>query len=196
MATVAVEIVAREFVVDKPYEMYSGIAEAAKYVYRKLVDKKGHVWLYAVNCDHPAETVHFHDPEDKHSDGYAGNTLHFVLEDGTVYDAKGPWHSNSDAMFEKTGVDIRNTYRTFGCVALRRKYENHISKFIDVLHLDKESTLGTFDRLEKIALDWADKLGHPVACYRESRGGSSSGYEIPRGTEWRSWTEWFKQQAE
>lgn len=170
-----------KFIVDESYHMFSGAAEAAKFIYRKLVDPQGHVWLYPVNSETPAEQVYFHDPKDLKSDGYGGSTLHFLLEDGTVYDAKGPWHSSADGMWAATGVDIRATYRTYGCVALKRVYEGHVQTFHGVLHADTSPVIGEFDRLEKIAQAHADRLGHPVAYYSKSKGGSSSGYKIPSG---------------
>jgi hypothetical protein len=183
------------FIVDKPYRMFSGAAEATKFVYRKIVDSKGHVWLYPSNSDTPAEQVHYHDPKDLRSDGYGGSTLHFVLEDGTTYAAKGPWHSSADGMFEATGIDIRNTHRTYGCVAKKRVYKGNVHEYHDVLHADTEPVIGEFDRLKKIAQKWADELGHPVACYSQSKGGSSSGWEIPTGTDWRKWNDWFSQHS-
>ena len=180
------------FIVDKPYQMFSGQAAAAKFVYRKLVDAKGRVWLYPVNTDTPGEQVHVHDPRDLKSDGYGGATLQFALEDGSVYAAKGPWHTNTGALFEATGVDLRNTHRTYGCVARIRVYKNHITEFHGILHADKVPVIGAFNRLKDIAQTWADQLKHPVACYSESKGGTSSGWEIPEGTEWRDWNDWFE----
>lgn len=180
------------FVVDKPYRMFSGAAEAARFVYRKVVDAKGKVWLYPVNSESPAEQVHFHDPLDKRSQGYGGSTLHFELEDGTTYAAAGPWHSAASSMFDATGIDIRNTHWTYGCVAKHREYKGHVAHFKGVLHADEKPVLGSFDRLKLIAQAHADRLKVPVACYSESKGGSSSGWEIPTGTEWRGWSEWFK----
>lgn len=188
------------FIVDQKYRMFSGAAEAAKFIYHKLVDKQGHVWLYPANSDSPAEQVHFHNPKDLKSDGYGGATLHFVLEDGTTYAAKGPWHSSADAMFEATGVDIRNTHYTYGCVSLKRvyvpsttrSYYDSVTRFEGVLHADKEPVLGRFSRLTDLAKEHATRLGHPVAYYSQSKGGSSSGWEVPAGTEWKSWNEWFK----
>lgn len=181
------------FIVDKPYRMFSGAAEAAKFVYHKVVDAKGHVWLYPSNSDTPAEQVHFHDPKDIHSDGYGGSTLHFQLKDGSVYAAKGPWHTNADAMLKATGIDIRATHRTYGCVALKRVYrKDGIQEFHGILHADTEPVIGLFDRLKNIAQTHADRLGHPVACYSESKGGSSSGWEIPTESKWSDWNDWFK----
>jgi hypothetical protein len=188
------------FVVDKPYQMFSGAGEATKFIYRKLVDKKGHVWLYPINSETPAEQVHFHDPKDLKSDGYGGSTLHFTLEDGTTYAAKGPWHSSSDAMYAATGVDVRNTSRTYGCVAKNRIYKHKpnsysgVQEFHGIFHADTEPVIGSFNRLKKLGQEWADKLGHPVVVYSESKGGSSSGWEIPTGTDWRKdWDKWFKE---
>lgn len=188
------------FILDRPYQMVSGAGEAAKFIYRKVVGKRG-VWLFPTNSSTPGEQVHFHDPADTGSQGYGGSTLHFLLEDGTTYDAKGPWHSNTDALFSDTGVDIRNTFRTFGVVAKKRTSlllrpgvsgnSSHY-RFDGLLHLDSEPQIGDFDRIKKIALEFATKLEHPVVCYSESNGGSSCGWEVPPGTEWKAWTEWFK----
>ncbi len=173
------------FIVNKPYSMFSGAVEAAKFVYRKIVDSKGHVWLYPSNS------------KDLKSQGYGGSTLQFALHDGTVYAAKGPWHANADEMLQATGVDIRNTYRTYGCVAKRRVYKGNVHEYREILHADIEPLIGEFDRLRKIAQEWADKLGHPVVYYSESKGGSSSGWEIPKGTNYQQWTtDWFAKHAE
>jgi len=188
------------FVVDQPYRMFSGVEEAAKIVYHRQTDRKGRVWLWPVNSVSPAEQIHVHDPKDTHSDGYGGSTLTFALEDGTEYKAKGPWHSNSYSLFAATGVDLRDTNWTYGCVAKKRVVLSHKNgnaphdQYEGVLYADKEPVLGVFDRLQKIAVEWADKLGHPVACYSSSKGGSSSGYELPSGTEWAQWRDWFKEQ--
>jgi hypothetical protein len=188
------------FIVDRPYHMTSGAGEAAKFVYRKVVGKRG-VWLYPTNSDTPGEQVHFHDPTDTKSDGYGGSTLTFTLEDGSTYAAKGPWHSNTDALYDDTGVDIRNTFRTFGCVAKKRislplrpgvsRNSSHW-RFEGVLYADTAPQIGDFNRIHDLAKEWAGKLGHPVAYYQESNGGSSCGWECPPGTEWRSWNEWFE----
>jgi len=184
------------FFVGGHLPMKSGAFEASKFVYKKVTDRNGNVWLYPANSPAPAEQVHVHNPKDLNSQGYGGATLQFVLEDGTVYSARGPWHGNADALFAATDIDIRDTHFTFGCVALRRVYvSDGATSFEGILHADKDWVLGRFDRLKYIAIVCATELKHPVVCYLQSSGGSSSGYEIPAGTKWEDWTTWFNRDS-
>ena len=171
-------------------------ADAEQFIYRKVEDRSGNIWLWPVNSDSPAEQVHVHRPADTRSEGYGGATLHFLLEDGTTYAAKGPWHSNADAMFMATGIDLRNTHWTFGCIALDRTVRSYTTTclaytvMLNVVYLDKEPVLGNFNRIKNLAQDWADAFSHPVMYYSQSRGGSSNGPVYPTGQSYKDWPEW------
>ena len=151
----------------KPYRMICGSAEVEERTWYIIKGKSGGNWLIPVNDPEPAAHVHYHHPNDKNSEGYAGRTLPFKLEDGSVYQAQGPWHSNSDALFRDTGVDIRDQHLTF--VVLAKDRDGSVMK--DVLYIDDKPTLGKFERYKELATQYPDARYY----YSESHGGSSMG---------------------
>lgn len=164
---------------DESYRMICGSAEAEKRAYKKLIGKSGKTWLVAVQ-DNPADNVYV--SGGKGSQGFAGRTLEFELEDGSIEKLVGPWHSNSDALFADTGYDVRDKYLTFGVIGLGREHRNGCGGGVtitDVLYQDKDWVLGTFDRVEKIAQKLANELGKTVMKFSKSRGGSSCGQVKP-----------------
>jgi hypothetical protein len=166
--------------------------DRATYVYRLIQGKSGNTWIVPANCPWSAENIHV-DQHDPHSKGYGGRMLTFPLEDGTTYEAKGPWHTNPHALLDDTGVDIRDRHRTYGCVALDMKYGKHgEGVYTKLIHVDREPILGTFDRLENMARAEADKRGHPIAVCSISSGGSQQGWEYPGETDPREWKQWHK----
>lgn len=165
--------------------------EDPHYIYRVIQGRSGNTWIVPTYTDHPAEGIHV-DQHDPHSQGYGGSILTFPLEDGTTYSVRGPWHSNSEALYEDTGVDLRHTHRTYGCVALNLRYDNRgIGIFEGLIHVDREPTIGSFDRITDIAQAEADRHNHPIAACSISHGGGHMGWEYPTGTTHRDWTDWF-----
>ncbi len=154
-------------------QMISGRGEAESRKYIPLVTEEGYLWLVA---DQPnmGDNVYFcsFDPR---SQGFGGATLHFELVDGSSIDLPAPWHGNTDSLYHDTGIDIRDTHLTFVVVARDREHQGWQCTYKDVLYMDKEPMVGDFDRGEAIAKEWANKLGVPVMCYRQSAGGSSDG---------------------
>lgn len=112
--------------------------------------------------------------------------------DGSMYfQLRGGWHTNSDsafrnlrssnaeALWSSTGVDIRQTHRTFVVIAEDRtsNRENGYRTILkNVLYIDKDGgELGWFKRGSIIAVGIARALGKPVYCYSQGSGGSSCG---------------------
>jgi 3',5'-cyclic AMP phosphodiesterase CpdA len=158
----------------KPMAMISGSHEAEIRTYRKYECKRG-VWLAALQGA-PADNLYFHDPRDKNSDGFGGRTLRFPLEDGSVYEAKGPWKGNADSMFRDTGVDLRDQYSSFVVIGKGVRFEKgryeSIRVITDVVYMDDGFQIGPFQREEAIVKTL------PVGkyqYYRETRGGSIAG---------------------
>jgi hypothetical protein len=149
------------------YSMICGSEEAEKRVYRKVECKRG-VWLVAVQPN-AAENVYFHNPRDTKSQGFGGRTLSFPLEDGTVYEAKGPWHGNADSLFNDTGVDVRNTHYTFVVLAMER--DGWPTVLRDVVYKDAAPVLGRFDRYKELMRQYPQAMQY----YSQSSGGSSCG---------------------
>jgi len=162
--------------------MICASAEAEALTYKKINGKRpGTLWLVA-NQENAADNVYFHDSNDKNSDGFAGRVIHFQLEStvpgqtGDVLSLKGPWHSNSGALFADTGYDCRNKYRTRVIVSKGNRYDDHYLEILtDVVYCEPvEGRLGTFNRGDEIAQKIADDLGKPVRLYSESKSGSCS----------------------
>jgi hypothetical protein len=160
--------------------MICGSANAEKRVYKKLVGKSGRIWLVAIQ-ENAADNIYV--SGGKHSQGFAGRTLTFKVDDGSDISLAGPWHSNSAALLADTGVDVRDKYLTFGVIGLGREYGQvqglHPITIKDVIHVDSQWMLGTYDRIDVLAQQHANKLGKAVAYFIKSKGGTTSGFTKP-----------------
>jgi len=159
--------------------MICGSAEVEERIFKKIQGKRG-VWYVAIQ-DNPADNVYFTKNDGKYSEGFAGRVLPFLLEDGTIDQIQGPWHSNSDSLYEDTGYDVRNKYLTQGIIAKRRKYDYfNGDRYTGVLHYDEEAVLGDYDRIENLAQEYANKLGVKVYYAVKTAGGGSSHMKEPQ----------------
>ena len=166
--------------------MICGSADAESRRYHKVLGKSGRYWFYPENeiagnvyvTPNPEENR----PGYKGFRGFGGREISFPLVDGTTDKIRGPWHSNSDALFSDTGVDLRDRHITFVVISrgVKSDPDNYMGTIMtDVLHIDEEPTIGSFERGKKLAQEIANKEGKPVQCYSESRGGSSRGMIKP-----------------
>lgn len=155
--------------------MFCGSCEAEQRRYKKIIGKSGRVWLYAIQ-DNSADNIYVSGGEN--SDGFGGRTLSFTLEDGTIEKLKGPWHSNSDALYGDTGVDLRDKCLTFVVISESRNRIQieriYYTKMVNVLYKDTKPTIGKFERGRIIAQKLANKLKQTIYCYSQSQGGSSN----------------------
>lgn len=157
----------------KKMRMISGQGEVMDRVFKKYKGKSGHTWYIPANQENVGDNVYV-DTHNPKSDGFGGATLPFRLEDGTVDRVKGPWHSNSEAFSYDTGINITKTHLTFVVISRKRDQDEHWNTVMkDVLYIDKEPTLGDFDRWKEIAQRFKDEP--QLYYYSESRGGSSCG---------------------
>ena len=160
--------------------MICGSADAEKQTYKMIVGKSGLRWLVAIQ---PNEGDHIYVEGKPNSDGFAGRTLSFNLESGEVINLTGPWKSNSDSLLQDTGYDATYRHGTIGVVALKvenGKHYNDPNTYSEVLYADKDWTLGEYDRILKIAQQFANQKGLPVAYAMKSYGGGSSGWMQPK----------------
>lgn len=175
---------ANDFVIQRQ-PMICGSAEAESRRYNKYVGKSGRIWLVADQEDAANNIYISASPEQLESgyrgfQGFGGSTLTFQLIDGSEIKLKGPWHSNSQALFEDTGIDVRDRHYTYVVISRDRKSGEHYeSIMVDVLYRDEAPQLGSFHRGDELAREWAREIGAPVFCYSQSKGGSSCGQIKP-----------------
>jgi small nuclear ribonucleoprotein (snRNP)-like protein len=162
--------------------MKSGISAARSHKYRKIETKRNVWYITDEPCAGDSIYVSIKNEDPKaYFKGFGGATLKFEMIDGTIDEVKGPWHSNSDALFQDTGVDLRESHITYGVIAMGREYDDKMNLVMkDVIYQDDDWTCGSFDRVKAIAQGMADTLGKPVFAYSESHGGSSCGAVEPK----------------
>jgi hypothetical protein len=141
------------------------------------------VWLFPADLSTPdaANFIYCRNLSIEKSAGFGGAGVTFRMSDGTTKSLQGPWNSNADALFEQTGVDLRNSNITFGIVAKSREHiEFSKERFSDILHEDLEPTSGRYDRIPDLAQDFANRLNSTIYFAYRARGGGSSGHKHPK----------------
>lgn len=166
--------------------MKSGMHEAETKKFKKIETERK-VW-YVSAQDNSADNVYVSIKGEKPDGcfrGFGGATLKFALEDGTVDEVTGPWHSNTEALFNDTGLDIRDRHMTFGAVGKDRVYDDdHKRCFLsDVMFEDDDWVIGSFHRIKDIAQKLADESGERVWYYSQSQGGSTTSWLDPKTEE-------------
>jgi hypothetical protein len=160
---------------DGPYQMISGQGEAVSRKLKLATAKDGCRWLY--NDDLPDAGAFIYVEGGPNSQGFGGATIPFQLVDGTTLHLKGPWHSNSEALFGACNIDLRSRHLTWGCIGTGRDWEQSRSKITGLLYFDPEGGLeGPFNRIEAMAQAMAKERGEQLAYYSGSHGGSSCGF--------------------
>jgi len=178
----------------KTYQIkYGGMicasAEAEKEKYFVLKDKKDSncLWLIADTLE-PADKIYVGYPYDTKSEGFAGRWLTFKLTNGEEIKLQGPWHSNSDSLYKSTGYDIRDRYKTFVVIGKKIYYGGYgKDEMSDIVYIDKQPTIGYYNRGDKLAKELANELKEPVYLHCKSNGGSHSCWVYPDGTNNKDW---------
>ena len=159
--------------------------EKKKYKIYNDIKEPGRLWVVAIQ-DNAADDIFVGFPYDTKSQGFYGDWLTFETEGGSKIRLQGPWHSNSKAMYENTGIDIRDKSKTF--IAIGIGYMPKINGTIkDVIYKDEDFMIGPYNRGDELAQKYANELGCPVFCWTRSMGGSHSGWVYPAGTNFRDW---------
>lgn len=153
------------------------------------------IWLVGL-VPNEADHIYFCDTKDINSQGYGGSTLQFIVvnQDGSeqTLSLKGPWHSNSDALFERTGYDCTDLYYTRCIISYGRRFILNEEIATDVIWYDKYERLGLYDRGKEFCKMLVNILGVPLHYFQSSRSGSSSQFIFPR--EWKKeWIEMYWQ---
>ena len=174
------KVLMKEYIIQRR-PMTSGQGEAVVHKYNQYTGKSGCIWLVSDQPNYGDQILVTNNPENTTSkeqgfEGFGGATMQIPLVDGGVFELHGGWHSNSDALFQDTGIDARDKHYTRVIVAMGRKSDNlYNTIFTDVIHYEDDYVLGFFERSKEIAQKLADELGQMVYCYSESQGGSSCG---------------------
>lgn len=179
------QVIKDEVLVER-LTMVSGVEQqSAIHLWDYVIEKDGTHWFWPNEHDESGAMVHMGSIyAGQRSEGYAGRTLDFTTKDGVIK-IQGPWHSNSDALYEKTGVDLRNKHRTMGVISLERGSKGSETVLLKVVYMDpEEGMVGTFDRVQELAQKMSDANNCVLYYYRRSSGGSSCGPVYPS-----SWTE-------
>src|SRR5438477_12887967 len=117
-------------------------AEAEKHTYETHVGKSGIKWYVTNDVDNQADHIYCTDSDDWDmvGQGFGGRSILMTLSDGTEEELHGGWHSNAEAFFQDTAIDIRDRHRTFVVIAQRRDAEY----LYDVVYADKEPQVTEF----------------------------------------------------
>ena len=166
------------------YQMVSGIADqqAIEFYCAKEV-RPGYWYLWA---DVPNSGDHIYCGSTKQKEeGFGGRTMIFPIGkvEGETVELKllGPWHTNGDDLFNKTGVDLRDKHHTWGCIAEEQDNEGlqwPRYKYTKLIHVDREPVLGKFRRIQTLAEELTARYRRPLYYHDASRGGSSSGRTV------------------
>lgn len=192
-------------VLDRKYirsgGMISAQGEAQDRKYARYLGKSGRMWfVYDNNPSHVLVTAY--SDYDRAGEGFGGRTLHVQLEEGYEYEGestfllRGGWHANSEAMFEDTGVDIRDRYMTTVNVSLDTGssgppyYDRWMERFV---HREDDPVMGSYDRDKEIGQTMADRYGVPVFVSKQSHGGGVDYWAYPEGRKSGEWD--FKAKA-
>jgi hypothetical protein len=136
-------------------------------------------FVYAINVPNPAEYVY--SVSDKYDPrGFAGRPIDFKMEDGSTYTSRGTWHCAASYLPKDVYEEIKDKYYTH-CVISHTpiKYENYGGTIIienedDIIFMDESWVIGAFDRGEKLAVEYAHKLGKDVYYKSMNTGGGCS----------------------
>ena len=157
--------------------MLSGIEEVGKRKFTMIKGKSGKIWLIAVQ-ENAADNIYVEGGPD--SKGFGGRSLVFELENGAEIELIGPWHSNSESLFNDTGLDIQDKHISFVVIAKERDFGDGFTPTLkDIIYMDEKPVIGYSDRGEELAGEYADKLGVTLYLYKETSGGSYLGTVEP-----------------
>ncbi len=166
------------FSIYQPMICASGDAEGR--VYKLLQGKSGKRWVVAVQ-ENAADNVY--QDGGPGSDGMAGRTLTFQLEDGSSVDFIGPWKTTAGALFADTGHDVRGTTLVQGILAFsmeRAKKWEAPDIYRDVIHYDETAVVVAYGSHKDIAQAKANETGREVFFAYVSKGGGAAGAAKPK----------------
>lgn len=117
-------------------------------LYKCYADRKDKnlVWLVGDNCINPADHIYVGYTYDTGSRGYGGRIMVFNLVDhNRAISLYGPWHSNTDALYENTGVDVRDKHYVQFVAGLGRLRDGGRDVITDIVHYEEPGVRGYYD---------------------------------------------------
>ena len=155
--------------------MICGLSEQASIKYTMTEEPNGLMWMVGANVPDQANYVYCGSPKYTGSEGFGGRWLTFELVDGKKIKLQGPWHSNADALFDHTGVDVRDRHYTF--VVVSRKLKHPLMS--EILWIDPMPMLGERNRHKQICENLLERGEEDLFYYNETKGGSVTGPYTP-----------------
>lgn len=151
-----------------------------KITFKKVKGKSGKTWFIGLIPNAASQVYVTNNPSNTTGKGggygFGGATISFPCEDGTVFDAHGPWHGNSEGLYDDTGLDIRTLHLTRVEVSSDREFDDHFRAVMtgEIYYREIEPVMGDFYRGKRIGQAIADLHDKSVWVYSESEGGSST----------------------
>lgn len=140
--------------------------------YRDRYDAR-RLWLVAANVLAPADHIYVGYREYTGSRGFGGRMMVFNLADqGRAVTLQGPWHSNSDALYEHTGVDIRHLHYVQLVVGLSREQgPSYRETLTDIVHFELPD-VRPYDEYKRILPRLYEQYKAPLYYWHGGSGGS------------------------
>ena len=147
-------------------------------VYKCYRDKKDkdRLWLVMQGVINPADHIYVGYQHHTGSQGFAGRWLVFNLADhDRSVSLQGPWHSNAEALYECTGVDVRNQHYVQLVVGLARDNgPGWRTTLRDIVYIEEPGARG-YDDYKAILRSLYEQHKAPLYYWHGGSGGSTSG---------------------
>ena len=172
--------VRKELPTTVTFSLWGGLrsdhAPAESYRYHRYYDAAGRQWFVADAPDAGDRICVSHVDAD-----FDVDLVTLTLTTDETVTVRGFWTSNPDALFDMTGVDVRDKCKTMGVVALGEEdFRVGVpATYTGVIHHDEVPVLGTHDRVLQIAQKAATKLGKPVYAAWKGASGGQGRYVYP-----------------
>ena len=134
------------------------------------------LWLVGANTLAPADHIYVGYREDTGSKGYGGRHMIFNLTDHNMaVTLQGPWHSNSDALYENTGIDLRDKHYVQLVVGLsRRNGPSYRTTLTDIVYYEPPG-VRAYDGYKATMRELYEKYRCDLYYWHGGSGGSTCG---------------------
>lgn len=162
----------RMFVCKSSLRRPEGESEGIFDVYESTMYPGG-LWLVG-DVKNSADHIFFGYPCETGSKGYAGRWMAFRGPLGDVI-LQGPWHSNADALYDDTGVDVRGAHYVQLVVGLAWGPDINGARTIESVVYYEDPHYGVFDDYRNVLRRLYSVFRVPLCYWHGGAGGSMSG---------------------